>query len=194
MAPLSQSTGYLLWRQGQKVRWLSKTIPAAEPRPESGGLPPSAELVGQHLALNRYTGPARLALFHARAGVSEHGGTAIADAHLLLGILKAAPELGPLMRPTVNIQRLSECLVGAVAAPTLLPTSVDVPFDPAVKAALLEAPRVADRFGQFDMTPAHLFLAVLEQPPSAAAECLRSAGIDLATTTEAVAAFARGGP
>ena len=65
----------------------------------------------------------------ARAGLSEHDGTAIADAHLLLGILKAAPELEPLMRPTVNIQRLSECLVGAVAARSLLPTSAEVPFD-----------------------------------------------------------------
>ena len=143
---------------------------------------------------DRYTEPARLALFHARAGLSEHGGTAIADAHLLLGILKAAPELGPLMRPTVNIQRLSECLVGAVAAPSLLPTSVEVPFAPAAKAAVLEALRIADRFGQFDVAPAHLFLAVLEQPPSAAAECLRSAGIDLTATTAAVATIARGGP
>jgi ATP-dependent Clp protease ATP-binding subunit ClpA len=150
--------------------------------------------VDQDLALDRYTQPARLALFYARAGVSEHGGKAIADAHLLLGILKAAPELEPLMRPTVNIQRLSECLVGNVAAPSLLPTTVEVPFDPAVKAVLLEAPRVADRFGQFDVTPAHLLLAVLKQPPSAATECLRSAGIDLKATTEALATFARGGP
>jgi ATP-dependent Clp protease ATP-binding subunit ClpA len=148
----------------------------------------------QDFTFDRYTQPARLALFYARVGLSEHGGTAIADAHLLLVILKAAPELGPLMRPTVDIQRLSECLVGAVAGPSLLATNVEVPFDPAAKAALLEGPRVADRFGQFDVTPAHLFLAVLKQPTSAAAECLRYAGIDLTTTTEAVTMFARGGP
>ena len=148
----------------------------------------------QDFKFDRYTKPARLALFYAHTGLSEHGGTAIADAHLLLGILKAAPELGPLMRPSVNIQRLSECLVGAVAAPSLLATSVDVPFDAAAKAALLEAPRVAHRFGQLDVTPAHLFLAVLKQQASAAAGCLRSAGIDLTTTTEAVATFVRGIP
>ena len=74
--------------------------------------------------------------------------------------------------------------VGAVAAPSLLPTSVEVPLDPAAKAALLEAPRVADRLGQLDVTPAHLFLAVLKLEASAAAECLRSAGIDLSATTE----------
>src|SRR5882672_6795440 len=81
----------------------------------------------EDFAFDRYTKPARLALFYAHTGVSEHGGTGIADAHLLLGILKAAPELGPLMRPSVNIQPLSECLVGAVAAPSLLPTSVELP-------------------------------------------------------------------
>jgi ATP-dependent Clp protease ATP-binding subunit ClpA len=150
--------------------------------------------VNQDPSFDRYTEPARQALFYARGALSEHGGTAIADAHLLLGIFKAAPELGPLMRPTVNIQHLSECLVDAVAAPLMLPSSTEVPFEPAAKAALLEAPRVADRFGQFDVAPAHLFLAVLKQPPSAATECLRSAGIDLTTTTEAVARFARGNP
>src|SRR2546425_12245013 len=125
--------------------------------------------VAQGFSFDRFTESARLALFHARAGLSEHGGTAIADVHLLLGVLKAAPELGPLMRPAVNIQRLSECLVGAVAAPSLLPTSAEIPFDPGAKAALLEAIRLADSFGQFDVTAAHLFLAVLQQPPSAAA-------------------------
>jgi len=149
--------------------------------------------MNQDFTFDRYTEPARLALFYARTGLSEHGGTAIADAHLLLGILKAAPELGPLMRPTANIQRLSECLVGAVAAPALPSTSVEVPFDPAANAALLEAPRVADRFGQHDVTPAHLFLAVLKQETSPGVECLRSAGLDLPATAEAVATFARDG-
>ena len=149
--------------------------------------------VDQDLTFDRFTEPARLALFYARVALSEHGGTAIADTHVLLGIFKAAPELGPLMRPTVNIQRLSECLVGGVAAPSLLPTSTEVPFEPAAKAAVLEAARIADRFGQLDVAPAHLFLAVLKQLPSAATECLRSAGIDLTATTEAVASFARGG-
>jgi len=148
--------------------------------------------VDQDLAFDRFTEPARLALFHARGAVSEHGGTALIDAHLLLGLLKAAPELGPLLRPNVNSQRLSECLVGAVAAPSLPPTSTDVPLDAAVQAALLEALHLADGFGQLAVTPALLFLAVLQQPPGVAAGCLRSVDIDLAATTDAVATFARG--
>jgi ATP-dependent Clp protease ATP-binding subunit ClpA len=146
----------------------------------------------QNLMFERFTQPARLALFLARVAVSEHGGTAIIDAHLLIGLLKAAPELGPLLRPNVNVQRLSECLVGALAAPSLPPTSIEVPFDAAVKAALREAQRLADGFGQLDITPAHLFLAVLQQPPGVAARCLQSADIDLSATADAVATFARG--
>ena len=85
----------------------------------------------QGLAFDRYTLGARRALFYARTGLSQHGGAAITDAHLLLGILKAAPELEPLIRPRIQIQRLSECLVGAVATPSFLPSSVEVPFDAA---------------------------------------------------------------
>jgi ATP-dependent Clp protease ATP-binding subunit ClpA len=147
----------------------------------------------QELTFDRYTEGARRALFYARTGLSEHGGAAITDAHLLLGILKAAPELEPLIRPRLQIQRLSECLVGAVAAPLLLPTSVEVPFDATAESALLEAARIADRFGQADVTTAHLFLAVLKGTATAAATCLRSAGIDLTTTTDAVATFLRAG-
>jgi ATP-dependent Clp protease ATP-binding subunit ClpC len=149
--------------------------------------------VAQDFTFDRFTQPARLALFHSRAAVSEHGGNAIVDAHLLLGVFKAAPELGPMMQPAVDLQRLSECLVGAVAAPSLPLTSVEVPFDAAVKAALLDATRLADSLGQWDVTPAHILLALLRQPQGTAAACLRSAGIDLAVTTEAVDRFVRSG-
>jgi Clp amino terminal domain, pathogenicity island component len=105
--------------------------------------------VNQAFTFERFTESARRALFHARVAVSEHGGTAIIDAHLLLGLLKAVPELGLLMRPGVSIQQLSECLIGAVA--------------------------------------------VLQQPQSIAAGCLRSAGIDLRATAAAVVKFVGGG-
>ena len=147
----------------------------------------------QDLALDRYTEGARRALFYARIALSEHGGPAISDAHVLLGILKAAPELQPVIRPRVQIQRLSECLVGALAAPALLPTSVEVPFDATAQTALLAAQAVADRFGQVDVTAAHLFLAVLDSKAAVTGTCLRSAGIDLAATAEAVATFVREG-
>jgi ATP-dependent Clp protease ATP-binding subunit ClpA len=79
-----------------------------------------------------------------------------------------------------------------VANPSLPPVDVEVPFDPITETAVLKAQRLADQFGQFEVTPAHLFLALLEQPDDAVDGCLRLVGIDLAGTTEAVARFAQG--
>jgi hypothetical protein len=149
--------------------------------------------VDQDFTFERFTESARRALFFARLAVSEHGGTAITDAHLLLGRLKAASEPGRLMRPAVIVQCLSACLIGAVAAKSLPLERIEVPFDPAIKAALLDAAPLADGLGQWDVTPAHLFLTVLRQPQGAATACLRAAGIDLPATTEAVATVVRGG-
>ena len=146
-----------------------------------------------NLTFDRYTGGARRALFYAHTGVSAHGGAAITDSHLLLGILKAAPELVPLIRPRVQIQRLSDCLVRAVAASSRLPTTVEVPFDAAAEAALTRAADVAEQFGQVDVTPAHLFLAVLETTSNVTGACLQSAGIDRTATVEAVTTFVRDG-
>ena len=50
--------------------------------------------VDQELAFDRLALLSRRALFYARSTLSEHGGAAITDTHLLLGLLKAAPELG----------------------------------------------------------------------------------------------------
>jgi ATP-dependent Clp protease ATP-binding subunit ClpA len=141
---------------------------------------------------DRLADRAGLALFQARAAVTEHGGTAITDAHLLLGLMKGAPELGPLLRPQIKFQQLSECLVGAVAGPTLAPTGTEVPFDPSAQALLRESARVADRFGQKEIVPAHILLAFLQAPSTVAGRCLQSAGLDFAATTEAVSSLVRG--
>jgi hypothetical protein len=183
---------FRVWRltRGQLTEMLDPLLSPCIPTIEV----PNDARQAQDLALDRYTEQARRALFFARAAVSEHGGTDIADVHLLLGMLEGAPELGPLMRPAVDIQQLSTCLIGAVAASPRLPVSVELPLDAASEAILLEAPRVAAGFGQSTVTPVHLFLAFLEQAPDAAAECLRAAGVELAATIEAAATAARGGP
>ena len=78
-----------------------------------------------------------------------------------------------------------------MAAPSRLPTSVEVPFDATAEAAFTAAAGVAENFGQVDVTPAHLFLAVLERPSAAVGTCLQSAGIGLGATAEAVATLVR---
>jgi ATP-dependent Clp protease ATP-binding subunit ClpA len=148
--------------------------------------------VGQKPPLDRLTDSAQMALFQAKAAAAEHGGAAITDVHLLLGLLKAAPELGPLLRPAIRIQPLSECLIGSLGPP-FLPAGGELPFAPAAAEILRDAARVADGFGQAEVTPAHIFLALLDRPVSVSGGCLRSAALDFAATKEAVRGYARGG-
>ncbi len=148
--------------------------------------------MGQQPALDRLTNSAQMALFQARAAAAEHGGATLNDAHLLLGLLKAAPELGPLLRPSINFQQLSECLVGTLGPP-FLPAGGELPYDPAVEAIVRDAGRMADSIGHSEVTPAEIFLALLERRDSVSGRCLASDGLDVAATIEAVRAFARGG-
>lgn len=140
---------------------------------------------------DRFDGPARLALFCAREAVSEHGGEALGDAHLLLGILKAAPDLQGLLQPAVAIQRLSECLVGRLATTVLHSTGVEVPLDTAAVKILHASTQLADTLGGPEVTPAHLLLALLREPSDAVASCLHAAGVDVDLTREAVASRLR---
>jgi hypothetical protein len=70
---------------------------------------------------------------------------------------------------------------------------VEALFDATAHAALVAAQAVADPFGQIEPTTAHLFRAILDGKTAVIAACLRSAGIDLTATAEAVAAFVRMG-
>lgn len=140
----------------------------------------------QDVDFDRFDEPARLALFHARVLVSEHGGAALGDAHLLLGILRAAPELQALLQPAVAIQRLSECVVGSLATPLLAPESEEVPLDAAAVQILRASTRLADTLAGPQVTPAHLLLALLREPSAAIAACLQTSGVDVESTREAV--------
>ena len=141
--------------------------------------------------LDRLTESANLALFQARAAAAEHGGAELNDAHLLLGLLRAAPELGPLLRPAINFQQLSECLVGSLGPP-FLPAGGELPLGPEAEAILREAARVADSFGETKVVPADMFPALLARPATVSGRCLTSVGLDVAATIAAVKVFARG--
>ena len=144
--------------------------------------------MSQDIPIDRFSERAGLALFQARAAVSEHGGQAITDAHLLLGLFKAAPELGPLLRPAINFQQLSECLVGAVAAQSLPAANAEIPYDASAQTVLRAAARIADGLERKDVTPADILLALLQGGMTASGRCLRSAGLDVAATTAAIVA------
>ena len=125
--------------------------------------------------LERFTRTARRTLFYARAAVSTHGGTAISDSHLLVGLLRAAPELVKLLRPQLGAHRLSECLIAQITASERAGVSVEIPLGPSAAAALGRATRLARR----EITPTHILLGMLQERPVASIECLRALGVDV---------------
>lgn len=126
----------------------------------------------------RFTEESKRALFFARLAVSEHGGTDIRDAHLVLGILRAAPpSMSMFLEAQGSIQTLAECLLDVIAGPDLVPESAEIPFDAQAQRVLDRAVKAADAFGDRAVTPEHLLLAVLAEDESRAAACVRQAGV-----------------
>ena len=147
------------------------------------------------VAFDRFSETSRRALFYARVAVSEHGGVAIRDAHLVLGLLRAAPsELWECFSPSVPVQALSECLIGRVAGPTIVPESQEVPFSPLTRHALVSAMQVAGTFGHGEIAPEHLLIAVLRIQPGEAVGCFRALGVDIEQTVAAVSQRLRDRP
>ena len=127
-------------------------------------------------AFDRFAESALQALFFARVAVSEHGGSSLSPAHLLLGLIKAAPDaVAPFVRDAHAVQTLAECLVTMIAAPELTGEGTEVPLDESVKEILLEALRRADGDGVASVTAEHLLTALLSAETTQAATCLQHA-------------------
>ena len=141
----------------------------------------------------RYTQTSKVALFHARASLTEHGGTRINDAHLLIGLLRAAgDQLLAGLADEQTAQQLSECLVSAIVEPELLGENVEVPFDDRTQRILSRAVTLADGLRHSDVTPRHLFLSLLRDSPGTATDCLQRAGISVDAAIAAMHQVLRG--
>jgi len=110
----------------------------------------------------RYSEEARLSLFEARYQAVDGGGSAIDPEHLLLGMLRAAPEVFHRMgldTEAVQLVRLqlSQLLKtgGSVQSGELLP------FSERLKLVFKQADKEASNFGHDTIRPEHLLLACL---------------------------------
>lgn len=136
-------------------------------------------------AFERYSEPSSLALFCARAALSEHGGATIEPSHVLLGLLQAAAsEAGAILTPAPTPHVLSECLVSAISSPDLLGDDVEVPFAADTSKILTGAEALAAEFSHDTIAPEHLLLALLVHAKGSVEACLQSAGVDLTRTVE----------
>lgn len=136
----------------------------------------------------RYTEKARRVIFFGRYEASQFGGKFIETEHLLLGLLR-------------EDKVLASRFIGAIAAvesirkqvqartPTIekVLTSIDMPLSHECKRALVYGSEEAERFGHQHIGTEHLFLGLLREEQSFAAEILRERGVTLSTTRQEIA-------
>lgn len=119
-----------------------------------------------------------MALFQARAAVKEHGGTAVTNVHLTMGLLNAAPNLAPLLSPSLPVQRLAECLIGAIVSSTMPKPDAEIPLDDTVSAIVVRGGELATA-PDSKVEPAHLWIALLNRGDGTAVGCLKQVGVDI---------------
>ena len=125
----------------------------------------------------RYTEPARRALFFARYEVSESGGAAITPEHLLLGVLRQLRGVTARILAKVDEEALQRELRMACADGDRVSTSVEIPFSEDTKRILTRTAAEADYLKHQSIGTEHLVLAILVDARSEAARILMENGI-----------------
>ena len=138
----------------------------------------------------RYTETARRALFFARYEVTTSGGLTIEPEHLVLGVLRDAPDAVLRFADAgTSVHALQAALASSLPADKPA-ERVEIPFSHDCKTAL-EAARVeADAARNHFITPEHLIAGVLASTAGSAMRALAEAGV----TLEAIREFVREQP
>lgn len=136
----------------------------------------------------RYSDPARRALFFARFESSQYGSLAIAPEHLLVGVLR---EPTPIVDSLFSVQSISidavrAALAARIATHPKVPVSVEIPFSVATKHALQYGAEEADQLDHRHIGPEHLLLGLLREGQSTAAAVLHEQGLRLEQTRQRI--------
>ncbi|HEY6360918.1 MAG TPA: Clp protease N-terminal domain-containing protein [Vicinamibacterales bacterium] len=133
----------------------------------------------------RYTEPARRALFFSRHEASLLGSLAIEPEHILLGVARTGEPLtdGILSRTrlsTEEIRRQIRARTGRDVAEAPVPNhSVEIPFTATAKRVLEGAAEESDRLLHRHIGPEHLLLGLLRQEHGISPEILETNGLTL---------------
>jgi ATP-dependent Clp protease ATP-binding subunit ClpA len=142
----------------------------------------------------RYTEKARRVIFFARYEASQLGSPFIETEHVLLGILREAPDLqvrflsGADGAPAEAIRRR---IVELTASRSRVSTSEDLPLSHESKRVLAFAGEECGRLNHPHIGPEHLFLGLLREEKCLAADVLHERGVRLSQVREEIA---RSGP
>ena len=130
------------------------------------------------MSTDRLTETSKRALLYARAAVSEYGGESIDSAHLLLGVLQAAPDAITLFAAADwPFERIQNRGVSLLPRPATVDEGVGIPFSADLKTDLERAAREASALGEADIRPEHLVLGLLDSSVRPVQDLLRDAGV-----------------
>jgi uncharacterized protein (TIGR03435 family) len=143
----------------------------------------------------RFSEPARRALFFARSEASELGSTSLDTQHLLLGLIRESEGLPHrlFVEAGIAVDDMRDDLVRRVPGQPMRPPSEEIPFSAAAKRALQHAAQEAVRLSHDYIGPEHLLLGLLRVEGSIAAEVLTSRGLEFDRARKHVVELLRDG-
>jgi hypothetical protein len=137
----------------------------------------------------RYTEKARRVIFFARYEASQFGSPHIETEHLLLGLLREDKALANrLLPPDTSVEFIRKEIESRTTVGKRVSTSVDMPISNECTRVLAYAAQEAERMSHKHIGTEHLWLGLLREEKSFAAEILRERGVTIATAREKVAA------
>ena len=136
----------------------------------------------------RYTEPARRALFFARFESSQFGSMSIEPEHLLLGIAREGGPLLAKISPSASVDAIRSEVNTHAQTREKVSTSIEIPFSTPTKMALTYCAEEADRLNHEHIGPEHLLLGLLHVDGSVAESILRGQGITLDAARSAITA------
>ena len=133
----------------------------------------------------RYTEKARRVIFFARYEASQFGSPYIETEHLLLGILREDKALtNRFLRSHVSVESIRKQIERVTVVHEKTSTSLDLPLSNESKRVLVYAAEEVERLGHKHIGTEHLFLGLLREENSFAANILQERGITVAAARE----------
>jgi ATP-dependent Clp protease ATP-binding subunit ClpA len=136
----------------------------------------------------RYREKTRRVIFFARYEASQLGSRSIETQHLLLGLLREAPEVvAVFLGPGDSVESVAGDVRQRVKTKERISTAIDLPLSPECKRILVHTAEEAELLGHRDCDPIHLLLGVLREGECLAASILTGHGLDPAVVRERLA-------
>jgi 2-C-methyl-D-erythritol 2,4-cyclodiphosphate synthase len=148
---------------------------------------PKLHIASPPTMLERFTEKARRVIFYARYEASQYGSPAIETEHLLLGLLREDKFLAAKFLKSHTPRSIRQEIEARTGVRERISTSSEVPLSMESKRILARAAEEAAGLGDKHVDAEHLFLAILQEAKSFAAQILAACGLRYAEARELVA-------